>query len=222
MPDMPASRPFAESDFGHQYRLDPMGFADHRRLRRKRRLAGGKPVELFANVGESPGIEAGADITRIHQRAIVAIHPQHQCAEPTARALRFGPPGDHEFLPVAAFEFDPVAGAGRAINRIPFLSDDTLQPQLACRMHDAFGRCFEYLAETHRVRRVFFDDRPEQFPPFDQWQQANIPPVEVRCVEKKINDIRGALGIECILQRAKIRHAFFIQHHDFTVVPAGR
>jgi hypothetical protein len=43
------------------------------------------------------------------------VSTQQQRAETAARALRIGIAADDEFLPLAAFEFDPRAGCGATV-----------------------------------------------------------------------------------------------------------
>jgi hypothetical protein len=63
-------------------------------------------------VAQRSGVEAAADVAGVLQLAAFVVSTQQQRAETAARALRIGIAADDEFLPLAAFEFDPRAACG--------------------------------------------------------------------------------------------------------------
>ncbi len=114
------------------------------------------------------------DIARILERSILRMHAQQQRADPRARSLRVCEAANHELLPMAAFEFDPVGIAPGCIGCGLALADHALEAQLASRGHQIGRLRLERFAEAYAVRGRLFHHRPQQLPPLHDGQLPQV------------------------------------------------
>ena len=110
----PSRAPFGERDFGDEIGPHPVRALRLEAARRIRRTAASLALALLASSGASVAqrrlVEAGADLARIAQLAVV-VDAEQQRAEARARALRVGVAADDHLLPLHALHLHPVARA---------------------------------------------------------------------------------------------------------------
>src|SRR5215208_2281987 len=133
MPQHPVARPRRELDLADQVGLHELGSLRRPRLALEGRAGAlalreqpAEPVELLV-------VEAGADATRVAQRALVVVVADEDRADPVAPpALAREPAADHELLAGEVLDLDPArAAAARLVRPVEPLGDDALEALLA-------------------------------------------------------------------------------------------
>src|SRR4051812_29875262 len=127
------ARPLGEAGLRDELRLDPRDprFFDRRAVG-ERRIGAPERAQAAAEVAQRLVVEAGADLARVAQPAVVVVADQER-AELGARPLWRGVAADHELLALLALHLQPVARAPVAVRAVGALGDETL-PALAARL----------------------------------------------------------------------------------------
>ena len=149
------------------------------------------------------------------------VDAQQQGTKTAPRAFRVGVATDHEFLALAALQFDPRRRSTRRIGRVAPLRDHAFQPHSAGRQQHAGHVRVENFAEAQPVRRHTLERLHQLSAPLVEGQVPTVCAVEIGQVKNVKNDLRRVTRLECLLQSAEVRHAVFTLHHDLTVIPAA-
>ena len=115
MTNVAVAGPVGERHLGHQRGLHPVRAAVDPARIGERADGGGDRGEPALERQQRVCIKAGADPAGVLQHALFVVHAQQQGADAGACALRIGIAADHELLPAAALELDPVGRAARHI-----------------------------------------------------------------------------------------------------------
>ncbi|MNF80733.1 hypothetical protein D3C84_629830 [compost metagenome] len=213
---------FSEGHFRQQLGLEPVHipgqrsarWIDHRRLFHLQRL------ELFMEAAQRCLVEPGADLAGVAQLAAIALmQPQQQRPEGLARALRLGETNNDEFLPVLAFEFDPVAAAPRDIGRPQALADQPLHVHLAGGVEQGAGLLVKRLGEAQQRLSTGLEHGRQRGPTFFDRHLAQVHAIEVWQIEQVVENVVTVPLFEGVLQRLKVRYTLFVRYHHLTVEP---
>ena len=98
-------------------------------------------AQLAAEAPQQGVVEARPDLARVAQLARCRRGSPRAARRAPSRALRLGPPRDHELLALLALQLQPVARARRAIRRVGALGDDALPARARRRAPGAPRRC---------------------------------------------------------------------------------
>ncbi|MNS85292.1 hypothetical protein D3C72_1191540 [compost metagenome] len=164
-------------------------------------------------------VEAGADLARIAQGAVVFMHGQQQGTQAFARALRGGIAHDDEFLPLGALDLQPAIAAPRHIRRRLALGHEAFQAHLAGRRDQVRGRFLERFAKAQAVVLRGIHQLRQQFTAHGQRLFAQVAAADERQVEGVEHDVAGAVIVKGVLQRLEVGHALIVQHHDLAIHP---
>jgi len=153
--DVARAGPAREFDLGHEVRAQPVhiGFFRRRVLAAERTLACSIGFQFRHQPLHHVLPETRADIADIDQM-IAAMDARHQRAEFAGIAL---PAAEYHLMPGAAFRFDPVHGAFRAIRRIEPLGDDAFQRHPARRAQHRIAAGLEMFDVTDIAMRGALD-----------------------------------------------------------------
>src|SRR5215211_6847378 len=127
MAEAAVARPLGEGDLRDQLGLDPVGVARDRMDVGERAVLALELAQPSAEAVERRAVEAGADLARVAQRAVLVV-PDQQRAEVGAGALRRREAADHELLLGVALQLQPIARAARAVGAVGTLGDEVLEP----------------------------------------------------------------------------------------------
>ena len=220
MPEMAVLCPVRKRDFGQQGGLDPV---------RLPIVFGGagegagllcQLVQLGVDVDQGLVVEAGADAAGIDQAALLVVDADQDGAQGLTGAFGVCPAADDELLPMAAFELDPIGGAGRGVGAGLAFADDAFEPHLAGGCDHVLRRGVEGVAES-QCRGGIGEQRAQGGSAIDEGEAGEVDAVVEGQVEEEVDKILLAVEIEGVLQRLEIGRAVGIEDHDFAVEPSG-
>ncbi|GEM_PF-7092744 len=229
MADMSIPRPPRKRDLGQQYRLHPVRRPRQAGARRKRWRFGGDRLQPRLQLAQGGARETRAHIAHIAQRAGgLVVHAQQQRAQRRARSLRIGIATHDEFLPVSAFQLDPIRRARRDIGGILALADHAFETQRAGGRQQLVCGHVKGLAEADgpasAVPIAFLlrgcECGAQGLAPLHKRQGPQILPIQERKVERVIHDAHRAARIEGVLQGLEVGYALAVRHDDLAVQPA--
>ena len=210
-------RPLGEAHLRHELGLDPDDVA-LAHLRHLGHLGEGRvvaPERLQA--GEQPRdlgvVEAGADVPRPAQDAVLVDAEDKRAERVSASALPLRVPHDHELLPALGLELQPVARAPAGlVGRVGSLGHDPLEALLLrCRVQrravvEGGGDLDPALPGVHELR--------EPLVPLGQRQVDQRRPLHLEQIEGDVEVRRAFLAL---LHRRERRPAILADGDDFAV-----
>ncbi len=163
--------------------------------------------------------EPGADPPGVDQPVLTGIDRKQQGPERRAATLRRRVADDHEFLPQAAFELDPVGIALADIRAAGTLADDPFQTHCRRTRDNVLMARLKGIRITQQATFLRVEDLLQGVTTLLKRHFTQVFRAQKRHVEQVIQNVLAVPRVKGILQPLEVGQPLLVENHHFAIEP---